>query len=402
MVASQETFARGIAVFTGLILVVILAAAARDTLGNLVLVTGIIAGYVLVFSWGWRFRPKGGLNFLWLSALLLLWLAMLPHVQIAVYLVFPMYFLYLMVLPQRQAIGAVVVATAVAIASQYPHIVPSGVIGPIVAALVSVAIDAAFRALWRVMDERQELIEELLAARSQLAEKERAAGVAAERQRIAHEIHDTLAQGLSSIQMLLHVAEQELEKPEPTIPRAISSITAARGVAKDNLAEARAMIAALQPAALQQTSLEGALERLAESTEGISTQVSVDGQVRQLPMKQEATLLRIAQGALGNVAKHSRASRCRITLTYAPDEVRLDVVDNGQGFDPAQVAAKPSGLGHIGLQAMRQRAEELGGELEVESAPGRGTAVSVALPAQEFASAANPDTAARLGYDGKS
>lgn len=97
-------------------------------------------------------------------------------------------------------------------------------------------------------------------------------------------------------------------------------------------------------------------------------------------MRTEAALLRIGQGALGNVAKHSQAERCQVTLTYADDEVRLDVVDNGQGFDPEQVANRPAGLGHIGINAMRQRAEEQGGTLEVESAPGDGTAVSVALP----------------------
>ena len=152
------------------------------------------------------------------------------------------------------------------------------------------------------------------------------------------------------------------------------------------------MIAALQPAALSKTSLEGALMRVAQSASGVSgvaehsdrealsTDIVVEGDERQLPMKVEATLLRIAQGAMGNVIKHANAERCRVTLTYAEDEVRLDVVDNGVGFDPQAVADRPAGLGHIGLAAMRQRAAECGGDLTVESQPGAGCAVSVAIP----------------------
>lgn len=109
----------------------------------------------------------------------------------------------------------------------------------------------------------------------------------------------------------------------------------------------------------------------------------MEGNSRQLPMRTEAALLRIAQGAVGNVAKHAGAGRCRVTVTYEPDEVRLDVVDNGRGFDPSEVSGRPSGLGHIGLDAMRRRAAEQGGSLEVESTPGYGTAVSVAIPLPE-------------------
>lgn len=140
------------------------------------------------------------------------------------------------------------------------------------------------------------------------------------------------------------------------------------------------MIAALQPAALSKTSLEGALHRVAEQIVGPEVSIDVEGCERQLPMKTEAALLRIGQGALGNVAKHAQATRCRVTLTYGEDEVRLDVVDNGKGFDPEQVAGRPAGLGHIGISAMRQRANEIGGTLDVESAPGGGTAISVAIP----------------------
>ena len=103
-------------------------------------------------------------------------------------------------------------------------------------------------------------------------------------------------------------------------------------------------------------SLEGALHRVAESFVGVDWSIQVDGDERQLPMKTEAALLRIGQGAMGNVAKHANATRCAVTLPYSADEIRLDVVDDGDGFVPQDVADRPAGLGHIGINAMRQRA----------------------------------------------
>ena len=116
------------------------------------------------------------------------------------------------------------------------------------------------------------------------------------------------------------------------------------------------------------------------ATAGFQVEVESEGMERQLPMKTEAALLRIAQGAVGNIVKHAHASRARVTVTYEADEVRVDVVDNGRGFEPETVSSAPAGLGHIGLSAMRRRAQELGGEVVIESAPGEGTAVSVSMP----------------------
>lgn len=143
------------------------------------------------------------------------------------------------------------------------------------------------------------------------------------------------------------------------------------------------MIAALQPAPLSENSLRGALERMADSFGAageIDIVVDMGGEQRALSMGTEATLLRIAQGAVGNVVKHSGASRCRVTVTYEADEVRLDVVDNGRGFDPEAISHERAGLGHIGLSAMEGRANERGGTLVIESSPGGPTAVSVAIP----------------------
>ncbi|MDO4685251.1 MAG: sensor histidine kinase [Corynebacterium sp.] len=372
---------RGIHFLTAILLVVIVIASVNLPTSESLTMIGLSCAYGALYYVGARHLKEPLTQQLWLLGLTCIWVIMVPIQTSAVYLVFALYFLYLQILDDIRGLIAVIGATVVSVVSQYPHITIGSVLGPCVAAMVSVGINYAFQALWTVSQERQELINELLQTRTQLAETERAAGIAAERQRIAHEIHDTLAQGLSSIQMLLHVAERDLESiPDDAAQNAVRRIQQARTTAADNLGEARAMIAALQPPALSKTSLEGALHRIAQGIIGTEISVVVEGEERQLPMRTEASLLRIAQGAVGNVAKHSQAEQCRITLTYGDEEVRLDIVDNGVGFDPASIGSRPAGLGHIGLDAMRQRAFEQGGTLSVESEPGGGTAVSVALP----------------------
>ncbi|MFV8382217.1 sensor histidine kinase [Corynebacterium hindlerae] len=344
------------------------------------LILGLLFGFASVYYWG-SFFLENAASWLaagWLFALTVLWVILLPIQPLTVYLVFPLFFLYLNAFPDYRGITAVIGATVVAIFANYPRLSAATVVGPVLAALVILAIFFAFQRLWLAHLEREELLRELLDTRHQLAATEREAGMVAERQRIAHEIHDTLAQGLSSIQMLLHVAEQEVQGDRPE--QAVTHIGLARSTAAENLSEARAMIAALQPAALEQASLENALHRVAESSAVPEVVVTLDGTPRPLPMRVEATLLRIAQGAMGNVEKHSGAQRAKMTLTFEPDEVRLDVVDHGVGFNVAEVRERPAGLGHIGLAAMQSRAAEVGGELSVESEPGLGTAVSVAIP----------------------
>ncbi|EEW51295.1 ATPase/histidine kinase/DNA gyrase B/HSP90 domain protein [Corynebacterium efficiens YS-314] len=381
------SYRNSIHILTATLLVVGLGASARLPLPMFAVSCVLLFVWGFLYFWGSSRRVTFAhtKQLAWLFVLTLVWVLMLPIVPVSIYIVFPLFFLFLQVMPDVRGIIAIVGATSVAIVSQYPvGLTLGGVMGPSVAALVTIAIDYAFRTLWRVNNEKQELIDQLLETRSQLAETERNAGIAEERQRIAHEIHDTVAQGLSSIQMLLHVAEQEILArglgEDDAAGSPLHKIRLARTTASDNLSEARAMIAALQPAALSKTSLEGALHRVTAPLLGINFVINVDGDERQLPMKTEATLLRIAQGAIGNVAKHSEAKNCHVTLTYEMDQVRLDVVDDGVGFEPERVRQQPAGLGHIGLNAMRQRAQELNGEVIVESAHGQGTAVSVALP----------------------
>ncbi|MGX0119647.1 sensor histidine kinase [Corynebacterium otitidis] len=385
--SGEQSLTTGIHVVTSVFLVVTGAAAAGRPLDAAAAGIAACVAFGFAYFFGsslWRDWPRGG-QYAWLAVLTVLWLALMTLTTVGVYLVITLYFVYMRVFDDWRGILAVAASTALSIAWQIPNgLTPGAVLGPASAALVVVAIYYAFRAVARVNVERQRLIDQLVATRGELADTQRRAGVAAERERIAHEIHDTVAQGLSSIQMLLYAADRDLQATgldEAAAEPVARRMAQARRTAAENLAEARAMIAALQPAALTRTSLESALRRVAESfaeSGGVGIDVDVDGDARQLPMTVEAAILRIAQGALGNVVKHADASACRVTLGFAPDELRLDVVDNGKGFDPEDVAAR---VGHVGLDAIRRRAADVGGELSIESRPGGPTALSVAIPA---------------------
>ncbi|WP_288833191.1 sensor histidine kinase [uncultured Corynebacterium sp.] len=338
-------------------------------------------GMVEMYRWG-----RVGQS-LWLMTLTSLWVADSLITPVAVYWVFILFFVYLRAFNNWVGLMWVALGLGISIGIQIPSGLSLGaIVGPILSALVVVASNYAFTTIARVSREREQLIDELLATRKQLAETEREAGVSQERERLAHEIHDTVAQGLSSIQMLLHAAERDLDATGldgEALAAPKRRMETARRAASNSLAETRAMIAALTPAPLKENSLGEALHRIAADfgeASGMVIEVETDGEATQLPMRAEAGLLRIAQGAVSNAVQHSGAGRVRVTLTYNPGEVRLDVVDNGRGFDVAAQGAQPTGLGHLGLDAMRTRAAELGGELVVESAPGGPTAVSVALP----------------------
>ena len=380
-----EIMRNGVHILTATILVVAILMSVRMDLSlavlNLVLLS-LFAGLYFVGSY-YLERMTGVWKLAWLIALTVVWIADILVASAGIYLLFVLFFLYLRVLGMVWGSISVIFGTAVSVGIQIPQgLTFGGVMGPVVSALVTVAIFYAFTRLHEINTERTALIRELMETREQLAETERAAGVAGERQRIAHEIHDTLAQGLSSIQMLLHAANRDLDG-DINVYKARERIGLARQTAADNLQEARAMIAALQPAALSQTSLVGALDRMAQgfaAAADLNIEVEADGEVTQLPMKLEAVLLRIAQGAVGNVAKHAQATRARITVSYSDDAVRVDIVDNGVGFDVKAVESRPAGLGHIGLAAMKRRAEEVSGEVVIESSPGNGTAVSVSVP----------------------
>ena len=376
----------GITILAVCLMIVSLGALARMPLNAALLHILLVAGFAFLLFYGmvemYRWGTWG--RVIWAFGLTALWVADTTVSPVAVYWVFVLFFVYLRAMRGWLGYAWVAAALAISIAIQIPvGLTLGGVMGPALSAVVVLAIDWAFYTINKVSQERQQLIDELLATRDRLAETERAAGVAQERERLAHEIHDTVAQNLSSIQMLLHAAERDVRALGGDVEQPLRKMETARRAASNNLAETRAMIAALAPAPLTEASLREALERVAgdfAAAGELDVDVDVDGEAAPLPMRVEAGLLRIAQGAVSNVVNHAEATRARITLTYGADEVRLDVVDNGRGFDVAAQGLKPSGLGHLGLDAMRSRAEELGGTLEIESAPGGPTALSVAVP----------------------
>jgi signal transduction histidine kinase len=211
----------------------------------------------------------------------------------------------------------------------------------------------------------------------QLVAQAREAGVAEERRRMAREIHDTLAQGLTGIITQLQAAEQAASRTanEPAGWR--RHVAAATRLARESLTEARRSVDALRPATLEGCRLSEALTSVTErwsALNGIPAQVTTTGAARPIDPEVEFALLRAAQEALANVARHARATRVGLTISYMESEVALDVRDDGVGFDPA---VPDRGFG---LVAMRQRIAALSGTLQVESEPGGGTAISACVP----------------------
>lgn len=232
-----------------------------------------------------------------------------------------------------------------------------------------------FATVVRQSRERQRLIDELRRTQAELAEAERQAGILAERERLARDIHDTLTQGFASIVMLLEAATSLLPAGASGGRHAERALQTAR----DNLVESRRLIRAMRPTALADASLAEGLQRLAlrltEDT-GIEAKTTVTGTPVTLPAEDETEILRVAQEALNNVRKHARATRVTVTLSYMGDAVVLDVQDDGVGI-AAGSAPRQEGTG---LRSMRERAEALGGAVAVESLPGEGTTVVLQVP----------------------
>ncbi|MGX1154152.1 sensor histidine kinase [Streptomyces albogriseolus] len=320
---------------------------------------------------------------LWLAAVGACWLVLLALSGDGVWVAFPLYFLQLHLLPRRAglaAVGATAVAAVAGFAAHQGSFSPAMAIGPALGAAVAVAVVWGYQALYRESEQRRRLIEELTATRADLAAAQHAAGVLAERERLAREIHDTLAQGLSSIQLLLRAAERALPRTPENAARYVDQ---ARQAAVDNLAEARRFVAALAPPALEGTTLAGALERLCATTSArhrLTARFHLTGEPVPLATAHEVALLRVAQSALANTERHAEAATADVTLSYLGDHVAVDVVDDGRGFDPDRLPAPDPETGGFGLAAMRARVHALGGTFTIESAPGHGTALAARLP----------------------
>lgn len=232
------------------------------------------------------------------------------------------------------------------------------------------AIGVSFKLLALQIQERARL-------QANLAAAERNAGMLKERQRLAREIHDTLAQGFAGIVVHLENAEQI---DAMTNSAAKPHLDLARSVAREGLEEARRMLAALRPEVLEARGLPEALDRVCQGWSQrtrLTAALSITGEAAAMHPEIELAVLRTVQEALTNIAKHADAKSVAVTLSYMEDVVALDVQDDGKGFVPGP--QQEDGRG-IGLTGMRERAEALQGSFSLESVPGEGTTISITLP----------------------
>lgn len=329
----------------------------------------------------------------WLAAVTLLWLCLVLISPDFVWVVFPLMFLFLHLCPHRTGLVAVVLLWAVSALVPLTHgggdYSAGAAVGPLLGAVLAVVISSTYRALAADAEHHARTAEALRLAQAELAERERRAGRAEERERLAREIHDTVAQGLSSILLVARAARAGLAAGNTRqVQRQLAVIEEGAG---ENLAQARRFVRDLA-AVPEGPGLPEALTALCRRTEAqeaargqrLECSLRLEGrEAADLPEPVQTALLRGAQASLANVTAHAGAARAVLTLTVSADEALLDVYDDGVGFDPAALedprAAGGSDSGY-GLPGLRRRLQTLGGSLTVDTAPGDGTVIGMRLP----------------------
>ncbi|MGO1409598.1 MAG: histidine kinase [Brachybacterium sp.] len=315
----------------------------------------------------------------WVLALALVWMASTFVSAAFVWIAFPLFFLVLFALGRVAGplvLGAVALWAVLAplLAREQWSLGIGEILGPLVGAVFSLIAHAVYRRLLIETDRNRQLVAQLRAAQSELADSERRKGIAEERQRLAQDIHDTLAQGLNSIVLFSRGARSA--HPEATEP-----FSRIEDTARENLADARRLVRDLADRA-PRTTLEQALRAVISRAELLGEsprwELRVDGTPRELAPAQVETLHRAAQSLVANVQRHAEAERCVLTLAWWPGRVSLDVVDDGRGFDPS--APTSSHEGGDGLRLLRTRLSRAGGTVAIDSAPGEGTTVGLTLP----------------------
>jgi len=316
----------------------------------------------------------------WVLVMVAVWAALTIAAPSFAWCAVPVLFAVLQVLPYAAAVATAVGMTLVVALSWWrisdaPDL--TLVAGPVAIAVTTLL---AFRALDRESRARQELLDRLLDAQDDLVDEQQRFGALAERTRLSREIHDSVGQGLSSINLLLQAAQQSWERqPE----QAHDHVVAAAATARDGLDEVRRVVRDLAP--MELAAPEGLAEamRRAAAVPGLHASVRIEGEPVAVRPEIAAALVRSVRGALANVAEHAAATRVVVTLTYQADEVIVDVRDDGRGFVPQATSSRS--LRGRGLSGIRERARSLGGEAAVESIPGEGTTVSVRFPLKELA-----------------
>jgi signal transduction histidine kinase len=320
-----------------------------------------------------RHQPKGLLYVASAGALILVMFALRPSTGVLLFIFYPQLWC---LLPARRAIAATVLMVgAVGVAMGLSGAVPweFAAMSVVIGLAVALAIGPWVSTVLEQSIARARLVAELAETRSELAEVSRQAGVLAERERLARDLHDTLAQGENSVLLLVRAARAALTRDPGDCARHLAMV---EQTASENLSEIRALVGGLSPVALDGVSLPAAVRRLAERVAaelGITVRVDVAGPHRDLPASIEVPLFRAAQEALANVRKHAGAGQVRVCLDYRPDQVSLRVVDDGRGF-------RPDTPGGFGLTGLRTRVTEAGGVVSVDTEPGAGVTLTATLP----------------------
>ncbi|MHA2790106.1 sensor histidine kinase [Corynebacterium sp. S7] len=361
----------GLHVLVALLLVIGIAGA----WGNLpAVLLAVVFALVYVVGTVWHNRGLAfskAAGWAWLALISALWVGMTLLAPTFVWLLFPLVFLILYLVPLPLGPVLAVIAWAVAVAVTGPAYGVGGFVGPAIGTVLAIVIYYSYEALKRDAEHYRALAQTLADTREELAESQHEAGVLEERTRLSREIHDTLAQGLSSIVLLTRSALKTLQvDPQATA----ETLRVVEETAKDNLDQARQLVAGEVPAS---QSLEQRVRELARQAEArqralghkFSVQCTVspgiDGPVADIAE-------RVVREGLSNVVRHSQATQAVVTIEQVGYEITVDVFDNGRG-----ISAEPG----YGLRGLRARVEEAGGELAVESSSS-GTVLAARLKGQ--------------------
>ena len=380
----QEPFWHGVFAIVWAAAVVVTLLEPPGTYGrwpSLVLLGVIALAYVVLGVRGLRHQPGVGLAYhllAWAALLGVQWVDPGTESWMLYFVLYPQ--MWAMLRVRTAVVGTLVTLTAFGTLRLVQSDFSSDAVGPIaVSSLISLGVSLALglfiSRIAAEADTRAQTIDELRATQAALAAVERDRGVQTERDRMSREIHDTLAQGFTSVIALSRAAESALARGDTDTARERLSLIERTAV--DNLAEARLIVAELTPGHLQSRTLVEAMQRLGaavSSETGLHAEVSVQGEPAPLGGVAEVVLLRTAQEALSNVRRHAAAGQVALALAYEPDRVVLTVTDDGRGFDPA---ADRTGFG---LDGVRARAAEVGGGVGVVSAPGAGTTLRLEVP----------------------
>ena len=284
----------------------------------------------------------------WLIGFGVIWIAAVAVSPEFVWVAFLLWLLagHLLPVPWGLAFSGLVLAVVI-VAPILHHGTTSyaNVFGPVIGGVFAFGISRGYLQLLRDAAERERLVSSLILAQQEMAElqdelalAQRLSGAVAERTRISRDIHDTIAQALSSIRLLAHAGAGRSQ--DPAAARVLSQVETLAG---DSLADVRRIVAALTPAELDEDALAAALRRMldrAHEETGLQVELHVDDSVPLLPTEVEVALLRSAQSALANVRLHANATRVVMTLVDADRSVRLDIMDDGQGFDVVATGRK--------------------------------------------------------------